>query len=149
MNHLAFFHSFTLNLQTNFEFIWFNICLLILPISFLDGFMSLIVGWLVKFSFWSFRVIKELKVPFISVLSNILLVLRIWYLLCWFLFQCSYLLFYNLFWWHFSKGFDSCFYAIFTYWMFCLRDSALVLYLHATQFGNYSLLCETLIFLLF
>ena len=50
-NHLitpmVFFNSFTLNLLTNFEFIWSNICLLILPISFLDGFMSLVVGWLV------------------------------------------------------------------------------------------------------
>ena len=68
---LVFFHSFTLNLLTNFEFIRSNMCLRILPISFLDGFMSLAVGWLIKFSLFSFRIIKELPVPFISILSNI------------------------------------------------------------------------------
>ena len=111
LNHLitliVFFHSFTLNLLTNSLFIWSNICLLILPISFLDEFMSLVVGWLVNLSLWSFRVIKELLVPFISILSNILLVLQIWYLLSWFLFQCFYLLLYILLWCHFSKDFDS------------------------------------------
>ena len=60
LNHLitliVFFHSFALNLLTNSVFSWSNICLFIRPISFLDGFISLVVGWLVKFSLWSFRV---------------------------------------------------------------------------------------------
>ena len=66
-----FFYSFSLNLPTNSFFIWSHICLFIQPISFLDGFMSLVVGRLVKLSLWSFRVIKELPVPFISIKSNI------------------------------------------------------------------------------
>ena len=37
---LVFFHSFMFKLLTNFEFIWSNIRLLILPISSLHGFMS-------------------------------------------------------------------------------------------------------------
>ena len=68
---IVFFHSFTLNSQTNFVFIWSNIYLLILPVSFLDGFMNLVVGWLVKFSLWCFRVTEELPVPIISILFNI------------------------------------------------------------------------------
>ena len=51
-------------------FIWSN-CLLIHPILFLDEFMSLVVGWFIKFSLWFFKVLKELQVPFISILSNI------------------------------------------------------------------------------
>ena len=59
ITRIVFFHSFTLNLLTNFVFIWSNICLLVLPISFLDEFMSLFVGWLVKFSLWSFMYISR------------------------------------------------------------------------------------------
>ena len=51
--------------------IWPNFCLLILPISFLDKSISLVVQWLVNFSLWSFRVIKELPLPFISILCLI------------------------------------------------------------------------------
>ena len=40
-------------------------------ISFLDRFMSLVVGLFVKFSLWSLKVTKELPETFISMLSNI------------------------------------------------------------------------------
>ena len=40
---VVFFHLFTLNLPTNPMFIWSNICLLILTISFLNGFMRVVV----------------------------------------------------------------------------------------------------------
>ena len=43
-----------------------NIALLIRSNSFFAGFMSLTVGLLLKFSLWSFRVIKLLFSPFIS-----------------------------------------------------------------------------------
>ena len=66
LNHLitliVFFHSFALNLLTNSVFSWSNICLFIRPISFLDGFMSLVVGWLVKFSLWSFKFAKQANI---------------------------------------------------------------------------------------
>ena len=41
---------------------WSNICLFIRPIVFLDGFMSLVVGWLVKFSLWSFKFAKQANI---------------------------------------------------------------------------------------
>ena len=74
-NHLitftVFCHSFMLNLLSNSVFIWSKMCLLILLISFLDQFMSLVVGWFAKFSLWSFKVKMELPVPLISILPNI------------------------------------------------------------------------------
>ena len=66
LNHLitliVLYHSFTLNLLTNSVSIWSNICLLILSISLLDEFMNLVLG--------CYRVIRELPVPFILILSN-------------------------------------------------------------------------------
>ena len=66
LNHLitliVLYHSFTLNLLTNSVFIWSNRCLLILSISLLDEFMNLVLG--------CYRVIRELPVPFILILSN-------------------------------------------------------------------------------
>ena len=49
-----------------------NIDLVILTISFLVGFINLVVGWLAKFSLWSFKVIRQLLVPVISILSDML-----------------------------------------------------------------------------
>ena len=49
-----------------------NIDLVILTISFLVGFINLVVGWLAKFSLWSFQVIRHLLVPVISILSDML-----------------------------------------------------------------------------
>ena len=64
LNHLitliVFFHSFTLNLLTNSAFIWSNICSLILAISFLDGFMSLVFDKFFQFDIKDFYLsIKE------------------------------------------------------------------------------------------
>ena len=43
----------------------------LLPISVLDKSISLVVQWLVNFSLWSFRVIKELPLLSISILCLI------------------------------------------------------------------------------
>ena len=67
----VFFHSFTFNIWHSLEFIWSRIWLLVLPISFLAGLMSLVVGWFEKLALWSFKVIKQLAVPFTSTLSCI------------------------------------------------------------------------------
>ena len=67
----VFFHSFTFNISYSLEFVWSKICLLILPISFLAGLISHVVGWFKKFALWSFKVIKQLAVPFTSTLSSI------------------------------------------------------------------------------
>ena len=48
-----------------------NIYLLILLILFLVGFINLVVGWLTKFSLWSFKVIKQSLKSLISILSNV------------------------------------------------------------------------------
>ena len=67
----VFFYSFTFNIWHSLEFIWSRIWLLVLPISFLAGLMSLVVGWFEKLALWSFKVIKQLAVPFTSTLSYI------------------------------------------------------------------------------
>ena len=67
----VFFHSFIFNISHILEFIWSKICLLILPISFLAGLMSLLLGWFKKFALWSFKVTKQLAVSFTSTLSCI------------------------------------------------------------------------------
>ena len=51
---------------TNSMFDWFKICWLILLISYLDEFMSLVVGWFINFFLWSFKSNKWI-VPFIQV----------------------------------------------------------------------------------
>ena len=66
----VFLHSFTFNISHGLEFIWSKICLLILPIWFVAGLMSLVVGWFKKFALWSFTVTKQLAVPFTSTLSS-------------------------------------------------------------------------------
>ena len=66
-----FFHSLSCSFLHKQILILSNIDLLILPISFLAGFINLVVGWLTKFSLWSFKVMKQLLVPLISILSNI------------------------------------------------------------------------------
>ena len=139
---IMFFGIFTLNLLTNFVFIWYKICLLILPISFLDEFMSLVVRWFIKFSLWSFKVTKEFLVSFISILSNISAcfenlipsVLIFGPIFLW--------LFYRLLWWHFSKGFDSHLYLICTYWMSCLQQLVSPLMLALFSY-NHTVLLKT------
>ena len=51
-----FLHWFNLVVATTFLFIFSRICLLMIPISNLDGFMGLHVGLLLKFGLWSFKV---------------------------------------------------------------------------------------------
>ena len=68
----VFFNSFTFKISHSLEFIWSKICLLIFPISFLAGLMSLVVGWFKKFALWSLKVIQQLAGPFTSALSSIL-----------------------------------------------------------------------------
>ena len=64
----VFFHSFTFVSSDKDVFIFCNMCLLILPISFFAGFSNLVVGPFKKFSLWSFNMIK-LPVLLISILS--------------------------------------------------------------------------------
>ena len=59
----VFFHLFTFNISHNLEFI--------LPISFLAGLISLILGQLKKFTLWPFKVIKQWTTSFTSTLSTI------------------------------------------------------------------------------
>lgn len=129
-------------------------CLLIFPIFFLDGFMNVIVGWLIKFFLWSFKATKGLSVSFTSILSNVSA--------CFANLIPSFLIFgpifssaYKLLWWHFSKRFDNCSYSVWTYWKSCLWElvssliSAFLSFLHTIFSESHSLLCETLILLLF
>ena len=66
-----FFHSLSFRFSQKQMLILSNIDLLILPTAFLAGFINLVVGRLTKFSLWSFKIIKQLLVPLISILSNI------------------------------------------------------------------------------
>ena len=52
----VFLHWFNLVVATTFLLILSMICLLMIPISDLNGFMSLHVGLLLKFGLWSFKV---------------------------------------------------------------------------------------------
>ena len=58
----VFFHSFTFVSSDKVLFIFCNMCLLILPISFFAGFNNLAVGQFKTFSLWSFNVMKLLLV---------------------------------------------------------------------------------------
>ena len=62
----VFLHWFKPITSRMFLFVAPKIALLIRPNSFFAGFMSLNVGFLLKFSLWSFRVIKLLFSPFTS-----------------------------------------------------------------------------------
>ena len=64
------FYSLTFSISHNLEFIWSNIFLIVLSISFLTELVSLVVGWFKMFTLW-FKVIKPLPVPFTSTLSGI------------------------------------------------------------------------------
>ena len=68
---VVFFYSLSFSFSHKQMLILSNIDLLIPPTSLLAGFVNLIVEWLTKFSFWSFKVIKQLLVPLVSTLSNI------------------------------------------------------------------------------
>ena len=149
MTLAGFFHSFTFNISHSLEFIWSKICLLILPISFLAGLMSL-VGWFKKFALWSFKVTKQLSVPFASTLSSIFASLA--YLIpsqFILLFLCG--VFYMLLLLRFVTG-DGILFQADTYLMFYHRKSmfssmnALSLNLRVTLFENNFLLCGILIF---
>ena len=72
MTSVVFFHSLSFSFFHEQMLILSNVDFLILLVSFLAGFINLVVGWLTKFSLWSFKVIKQLIVPLISILSNIL-----------------------------------------------------------------------------
>ena len=124
---IVFFDSLSLNSLTNSAFNWSKICLLILLVSFLDGLMGLVVGWLIKFSLCFFKVTQELNVPFLSILSYIsacfckLDTFSVDF--CFKVFICRFhLLFYRWLQWHYSKGFycRSC--SICPYWMSCLQE---------------------------
>ena len=62
----VFLHWFKPIASRMFLFVVSKIALLIRPNSFFAGFMSLTVGFLLKFSLWSFRVLKLLFSPFTS-----------------------------------------------------------------------------------
>ena len=68
---VVFFHSLSFCFSHKEMLILSNIDLLILPVLFLAGFINLVAGWLTRFPLWSFKVIKQLLVPLISILSNI------------------------------------------------------------------------------
>ena len=61
-NAFCIFHSFTFISSDNILFIFCNMCLLVLPISFFAGFNNLAVGRFKTFSLWSFNVMKLLLV---------------------------------------------------------------------------------------
>ena len=65
----VFFHALTFISSEKVLFIFCNMCLLILPISFFTGFSNLVVGRFKKFSLWSFNMMKLLPVSLISILS--------------------------------------------------------------------------------
>ena len=54
----VFFHWLSFVIFLIFELILSRICLLTFPSSLFAGFMRRHVGWLVKLSLWSFKVIK-------------------------------------------------------------------------------------------
>ena len=76
-----------------FLFFVSQIALLIRPNSFFAGFMSLTVGLLLKFSLWSFRVIKLLFSSFISNRFSTSLLFKICFpsILIWFFLCCYWL----------------------------------------------------------
>ena len=89
----VFLHWFKPTASRMFLFVVSKIALLIRPNSFFAGFMSLIVGLLLKFSLWSFRVIKLLFSPLTSNRFSISLFFKIFFpstLIC---FLCCYWLF--------------------------------------------------------
>ena len=59
MTEFVFFHWFKLFDATTLELILWRIFLLMMPISDLDGLMSLHVGLLLKLGLWSFSVTNE------------------------------------------------------------------------------------------
>ena len=65
----GFFHSFTFISSDKVLFIFCNMCLLILPISFFAEFSNLLIGRFKKYFLWSFKVMKLLPLPLISILS--------------------------------------------------------------------------------
>ena len=136
---VVFFHSFTFNISHNLEFIWSKICLLILPISFLAGLTSLVVGGSQNFTVWSLKMIKQLAVPFKSILSSIFGSLAYLIPLQFILLSVSLL--------HFVTGDRILLFQADTYLMFYQRKSmffsmnALSLNLRVTSFENHFLLC--------
>ena len=58
----VFFHWFSFVELAILELMRWRICLLIIPISDFDGFISLHVGLLLKLGLWSFSVMKEFLV---------------------------------------------------------------------------------------
>ena len=67
-NTFVFFYPFTFISSDKFLFMFCNICLLILSISFFAGFSNLVVGRFKKISLWSLNVMKLLPVPLILIL---------------------------------------------------------------------------------
>ena len=141
-----FFHSFTFNISHSLEFIWSKICLLILPISFLAELMSLVRGWFKKFALWSFKVTKQLAVPFTSTLSSIFAFLGCLIPSHFILLSVSLMVFYMFVLQCFVTDNDIPFQAD-TYFMFYQRKSMfffmnpLSLNLFVTSFENHFLLC--------
>ena len=76
----VFLHWFKPIASWMFLFVVSKIALLICPNLFFAGFMSLTVGLLLKFSLWSFRVIKLLFSPYISNGFSTSLFLKIFFL---------------------------------------------------------------------
>ena len=86
----VFLHWFKPIASRMFLFAVSKIALLICPNSFFAGFMSLTVGLLLKFSLWSFRVIKLLLSPFISNRFSTSLFLKIFSHQYWSISLCCY-----------------------------------------------------------
>ena len=68
----VFFHSFTFSFSEKVVFIFCNICLLILPITFFAGVSNFVDGRFENLSLQSFNVTTLLPVPLISILSMML-----------------------------------------------------------------------------
>ena len=68
----VFFHSFTCIFLYKVVFIFCNMHLRILPISFFAGFSNVVAGRFKKFSLWSFNMMKLLPVLLNPILSMML-----------------------------------------------------------------------------
>ena len=79
MTASVFFHWFRLVFVSILELVLCRICLLIIPISDLDGLISLHVGLLLKFGLWSFNVMNPSLAASASILLSSLRFLAIFF----------------------------------------------------------------------
>ena len=109
-------------------------------ISFLAGLTSLVAGWFKKFSLWSFKVIKQLAIPFTSAFSSIFASLTYFIALKFVSLAVALLDFHMLLLLHFVTGNGIVLFLTCTYLMF---------YQHKPMFFALNTLCLNLCITLF